>query len=949
MSSWVKRAGPGGPPPKQQTSLGYGSVSSPVSQQGSSVSESHYTTDDVIAELKLLAQSMLEASKEARRRVKLDDGDEDFDFDTSQTGTGGLLAGGRHAAPQRGSTSGDGVMHQYHTSSSSNTNNNNSDKNNTNGDLNSGKVPNSGLSTIHTTASNRSREISTAVAKPALPASGPTVPVPATAASAGAVKPGPDRKGGVPPVSVVGVHSSHSATNGGGSHAATQPSGEALRQEDSMPNSPMDSFDIFDDEDDELDLTLTCFKSSDKEMFQRMTASLWLPEPVRRHQDGTFAGRWDPRHEEDEPQEAVSSPKGTSSSSTIGSRGYKPRSTESSSPSAPTGPLKLFRVPCFPFGGGITGPQLRELTKLYERCGQRSSARHGTPSLLKENAFRQGEFEEVSAQHHRYIPVTSRLHSQHADPKKNSSSSSPTPRGALWSTATAQPPGASYLSSSSSSSLVAFQPDTLYDFVVEVERGVQFDPLKARRERQKVFKQLAKEKKAPVTMGTFYLKVIMDATKTGFEDERTFPITRGSIIADRYQIAQLIAKSTFSRTVRCYDLEKPIYEEVEDLANDEEDLLIDTDHLEEEISSKKKIKERRPVGYQEVCIKIIHNSKDFFDQSLDEIRLLRLLNEQKDPDEAHVIRLIDAFYYKEHCMLVTELLSDSLYEYSKYDREEADGSYFTVPRLQRIARQVVEALAYVHSLNLIHSDLKPENILFVSHRRCIVKVIDFGSSCFLSDHLSSYIQSRNYRAPEVILGCDYDGRIDVWSLGAILVELVLGEVLFSSSTVPEMLARMVVECGKPLPRCMLWEGRYTQNFVTKFGAIYEVANPKGRRDDLPTSADGTTPGETSGRGDEEDREESYYVYTPHPQAPPSPPPPPTGTDDTEAIEAEREYRFVYHHPDGSFVQLRKKLAGAGVLDDHFMDFVEKCLTLDHKKRPTSKELLEHPFIRDVRV
>lgn len=55
--------------------------------------------------------------------------------------------------------------------------------------------------------------------------------------------------------------------------------------------------------------------------------------------------------------------------------------------------------------------------------------------------------------------------------------------------------------------------------------------------------------------------------------------------------------------------------------------------------------------------------------------------------------------------------------------------------------QVLRALAFLHSLSLIHADLKPENILIKSYSRCEVKVIDLGSSCYISDHLSSYVQA----------------------------------------------------------------------------------------------------------------------------------------------------------------------------------------------------------------
>ena len=127
---------------------------------------------------------------------------------------------------------------------------------------------------------------------------------------------------------------------------------------------------------------------------------------------------------------------------------------------------------------------------------------------------------------------------------------------------------------------------------------------------------------------------------------------------------------------------------------------------------------------------------------------------------------------------MSELLRDNLYEFGRFIRENDQVPYFTIPRLKLITRQVLEALQFVHSLDLIHCDIKPENIVIKSFSRCEVKLIDFGSSCFTTDHLTTYIQSRSYRAPEVIIGHPYDGRIDLWSVGCVLAEMHTGYVLF---------------------------------------------------------------------------------------------------------------------------------------------------------------------------
>jgi serine/threonine protein kinase len=66
---------------------------------------------------------------------------------------------------------------------------------------------------------------------------------------------------------------------------------------------------------------------------------------------------------------------------------------------------------------------------------------------------------------------------------------------------------------------------------------------------------------------------------------------------------------------------------------------------------------------------------------------------------------------------------------------------------------------------IIHCDLKPENILLRNSKKSAIKVIDFGSACFANQKTYTYIQSRFYRAPEILLNLPYSCSIDMWSLG----------------------------------------------------------------------------------------------------------------------------------------------------------------------------------------
>lgn len=279
---------------------------------------------------------------------------------------------------------------------------------------------------------------------------------------------------------------------------------------------------------------------------------------------------------------------------------------------------------------------------------------------------------------------------------------------------------------------------------------------------------------------TFNLKIVHRKNRTGFEEDKNFHVVLNSVIAGRYHVTEYLGSAAFSKAIQAHDLHTGM----------------------------------------DVCVKIIKNNKDFFDQSLDEIKLLKFVNKNDPADKYHLLRLYDYFYYREHLLIVCELLKANLYEFHKFNRESGGEVYFTMPRLQSITIQCLEALQFLHGLGLIHCDLKPENILVKSYSRCEVKVIDLGSSCFQTDHLCSYVQSRSYRAPEVILGLPYDKKIDIWSLGCILAELCTGNVLFQNDSPATLLARVLGIIGS-IDQGMLAKGRDTYKYFTKNHMLYE--------------------------------------------------------------------------------------------------------------------------------
>jgi len=240
------------------------------------------------------------------------------------------------------------------------------------------------------------------------------------------------------------------------------------------------------------------------------------------------------------------------------------------------------------------------------------------------------------------------------------------------------------------------------------------------------------------------------SNNNGWDDENyDYIVTAGELFYGRYKIKERIGKGSFGQVVRAEDTETNA----------------------------------------DVAIKIIKSKKPFLMQAKTEIELLTRLNDNDPEDHHNIVNLLTHFMYRNHQCLVFEMLSLNLYELLK----NTQFSGVSLNLIRKFAKQVLNALSFLarSDVDIIHCDLKPENILLRHPKKSGVKVIDFGSSCRSNKRMYSYIQSRFYRSPEVMLGLPYSVAIDMWSLGCILAEMHTGEPLFSGSDQFDQMQKIV--------------------------------------------------------------------------------------------------------------------------------------------------------------
>uniref|UniRef100_A0A8C9SIH1 non-specific serine/threonine protein kinase n=1 Tax=Scleropages formosus TaxID=113540 RepID=A0A8C9SIH1_SCLFO len=301
-----------------------------------------------------------------------------------------------------------------------------------------------------------------------------------------------------------------------------------------------------------------------------------------------------------------------------------------------------------------------------------------------------------------------------------------------------------------------------------------------------------------------------------------------------------------------------------------------------------------------VAIKILKNHPSYARQGQIEVSILSLLSTE-NADEFNFVRSHECFQHKSHTCLVFEMLEQNLYDFLKHSKF----SPLPLKCIRPILQQVATALNKLKSLGLIHADLKPENIMLVDPVRqpYRVKVIDFGSASYVSKAVcSTYLQSRYYRAPEIILGLPFCEAIDMWSLGCVIAELFLGWPLYPGASEYDQIRYISQTQGLPA-EYLLSAGTKTSRF---FNRGPDSSYPLWRHNKSEHEAE-------------------------------------------MGIKSKEARKYIFNCLDDMMQVNMTNLEGTDMLAEkadrrEFIDLLKKMLTLDADKRITPMKTLNHSFV-----
>nr|XP_060621263.1 serine/threonine-protein phosphatase 2A catalytic subunit alpha isoform isoform X3 [Anolis sagrei ordinatus] len=224
-----------------------------------------------------------------------------------------------------------------------------------------------------------------------------------------------------------------------------------------------------------------------------------------------------------------------------------------------------------------------------------------------------------------------------------------------------------------------------------------------------------------------------------------------------------------------------------------------------------------------VAIKIFYEKPE---KSVNKIAM-REIKFLKQFRHENLVNLIEVFRQKKKIHLVFEFIDHTILDELQHYSHGLDNR-----RLKRYLYQILRAIDYLHSNNVIHRDIKPENILV--SQTGITKLCDFGFARTLAapgDVYTDYVATRWYRAPELVLkDTTYGKPVDIWALGCMIIEMATGNPYLPSSSDLDLLHKIVTKVGSLTPHL---QSIFIRSPVFSGMVLPEVQHPKSARKKYP--------------------------------------------------------------------------------------------------------------------
>lgn len=235
-----------------------------------------------------------------------------------------------------------------------------------------------------------------------------------------------------------------------------------------------------------------------------------------------------------------------------------------------------------------------------------------------------------------------------------------------------------------------------------------------------------------------------------------------------------------------------------------------------------------------VAVKVVKGVKRYCEHAEAEAEVLGEIMRLDSERQSLCVELLDSFVHSRiHYCIVFEPLDLSIRDFLKAN----DNAGLYLADIKQISRQLLQSLAFLHSIGLTHTDLKCRNVMLrdgsfdmAPHPRadgeqtrrlrdCRIAVIDFGGAVFPDERHGGKVGTRQFRAPEVVLGLPWDESSDIWSAGCIIAMLYLGQRPFSVHEDMEHLAMMEKLLGCRIPSHMAVASRSSEELAE--GVVFE--------------------------------------------------------------------------------------------------------------------------------